>query len=181
MALKTAARRQPAGIRDEQVIEILVADGYHPDVIEAEAGVPIRVIFRRQDEHPCSDRVVFSSPRIERHLALRSVTVVDLPAVSSGDIRFTCGMGRYRGRIEIVSADARSAARQHTAILAVVLIAVAAFLGIAALAGSAAGAPASAVFAFGLLAADLLALAAVLRGSAGHLLHRSQSNPCPWR
>lgn len=172
MALKMAARRPSAGVRDHQVIEILVADGYHPDVIEAEAGVPIRVVFRRQDEHGCSDRVVFSSPRIERHLALRSVTVVDLPAVASGEIRFTCGMGRYRGRIDIVSADGRSAARQHTALRALAMIAVAASVSVVALAGSALDEPASAVFALGLFTADVLALVAIGGGYERRGIHR---------
>jgi Cu+-exporting ATPase len=172
VALKMTARRPSAGVRDHQVIEILVADGYHPDVIEAEAGVPIRVVFRRQDEDPCSDRVVFSSPRIERHLALRSVTVVDLPAVASGDIRFTCGMGRYRGRIEVVSADARSAARQHTAFRALTMIAVAASVSVVALAGLALDEPASAVLAFGLFAVDVVALVAIGGGYEMRGLHR---------
>lgn len=104
-------------MRDPQVIEILVADGYHPDVVRAEADVPIRVVFRRQDEDPCSDHVIFSRPRIERRLAGGCCTVVDLPAVTSGDIRFTCGMGRYRGRIQVVPAGARTAADLRAALV----------------------------------------------------------------
>ncbi len=85
------------------MIEVRVADGYHPDRIEAIAGVPIRIIFRREEDTPCSDHVVFSSPRLERRLAPRSTTIVDLPPHGGPEIRFTCGMGRYRGRIDLIA------------------------------------------------------------------------------
>lgn len=90
-----------------QLIELLVSDGYHPARVAAVAGIPIRLVFKRLDSDPCLDRVVFSAPHIERRLAPGSTTIVDLPAQRGGEIRFTCAMGRYRGRIE-VAADARS-------------------------------------------------------------------------
>ena len=99
MALSAVQRR--LGSDDgPQVIEIVVANGYHPSVVEARAGVPLRLVFHRLDAHECSDRVVFSEPRLIRHLAPGADTVVDLPAAGPGEVRFTCGMGRYRGRIE---------------------------------------------------------------------------------
>jgi hypothetical protein len=82
-----------------QVFEVLVANGYHPSVVEARAGVPIRLVFLRRDRQDCSDRVVFSEPRLVRHLAPQSDTIVDLPAAAAGEIRFTCGRGQYRGRL----------------------------------------------------------------------------------
>ncbi len=86
-----------------QVVDVIVDRGYHPGVIVARAGIPLRLVFRRDDRDVCSERVVFSSPRIDRHLALTGVTTVELPAQPPGDVRFTCGMGRYRGRIELVA------------------------------------------------------------------------------
>ncbi len=93
------ARLDPSG---RQVVEITVRAGYRPGEILARAGVPLRIVFRREDEDACTERVVFSAPRLERHLAPMGTTTVDLPAQPSGDIRFTCGMGRYRGHIELV-------------------------------------------------------------------------------
>jgi hypothetical protein len=95
-----------------QVIEVLVSEGYHPDRIQAVAGRPIRLVFRRTVDDPCMDRIVFSSPRLERHLAPRSTTVVDLPASQEPEIRFTCGMGRYHGRIELTTDGASSSQRR---------------------------------------------------------------------
>lgn len=85
-----------------QLVEITVRGGYRPRLIRARAGVPLRIVFRRDDDDACSERVVFSAPRLDRRLAPAGVTTVDLPAQPAGDIRFTCGMGRYRGRIELV-------------------------------------------------------------------------------
>ncbi len=97
MAVSLGRREEPGG--DAQRVEIVVANGYHPSVVEVAADVPIRLVFHRVDAHECSDRVVFSEPRLVRHLAPGATTIVDLPAAGPGEVRFTCGMGRYRGRI----------------------------------------------------------------------------------
>jgi Cupredoxin-like domain len=92
-----------------QVVEITVRAGYRPGEILARAGLPLRIVFRREDEDVCTERVVFSAPRLERRLAPTGTTTVDLPAQPPGDIRFTCGMGRYRGHIELVEAGTQPA------------------------------------------------------------------------
>jgi len=111
------ARLEPQGLL--QVVEVAVRGAYRPNAIVARAGVPLRILFCRDDDDSCSERVVFSTPRIDRRLAPNRVTAVDLPAQPAGEIRFTCGMGRYRGRIELVDAAARRSAlaryRDHVA------------------------------------------------------------------
>ena len=59
-------------------------------------------MFRREDDDACSERVVFSTPKLDRRLAATGATTIDLPAQPPGAIRFTCGMGRYRGQIEFI-------------------------------------------------------------------------------
>lgn len=86
----------------QQVVDVTVHRGYQPDSIRAVAGLPLRIVFRREDEDACSERVVFSSPHVDRRLSATGATTVDLPAQPRGEIRFTCGMGRYRGRIVLV-------------------------------------------------------------------------------
>lgn len=85
-----------------QVVEITVRGGYRPSAILARAGVPLRLVFRRDDDDVCSERVVFSAPRLDRRLVPTGTTTIDLPAQRPGEVRFTCGMGRYRGHIELV-------------------------------------------------------------------------------
>lgn len=91
-----------------QVVQIVVDRGYHPAAIVARARVPLRIVFRRDDLDACSERVVFSAPRLDRRIAPTGTTTIDLPAQPPGEIRFTCGMGRYRGHIELVDAPVPS-------------------------------------------------------------------------
>ncbi len=91
-----------------QVVEVTVHGGYHPDAIVARAGLPLRLVFRRDDDDICSERVVFSTPRLDRRLVPTGTTTIDLPAQPPGEIRFTCGMGRYRGHIGLVEERAPS-------------------------------------------------------------------------
>jgi len=90
--------------RGQQVVDVSVHRGYQPDSILALSGLPLRLVFHRQDDDSCSERVVFSAPRLDRRLASTGSTTIDLPAQPPGEIRFTCGMGRYRGRIVLVNA-----------------------------------------------------------------------------
>lgn len=85
-----------------QVVDITVRGGYSPASIQVVAGLPLRLRFRRDDDDDCSERVVFSTSRVDCRLATSGLTTVDLPAQPPGVIRFTCGMGRYRGRIEVL-------------------------------------------------------------------------------
>jgi len=92
------ARMDPAG---DQVVEITVDHRYRPQSIVARAEVPLRLVFHRMDDEPCSERVVFSSPHIDRRLAPHGDTTIVLPPQPPGEVRFTCAMGRYRGQIEL--------------------------------------------------------------------------------
>ena len=98
----TRARPDASG---GQTVEIAVHGGYRPAAIRARAGVPLRIVFRRDDQDACSERVVFSAPRLDRRLAPSGTTIVELPAQPAGEVRFTCGMGRYRGSIELVDRE----------------------------------------------------------------------------
>ncbi len=84
-----------------QIVHVTVRDGYRPGTIVARAGVPIRLVFHRDEEVACSERVIFSSPHLDRHLAPHGATVIELPAQGPGEVRFTCAMGRYRGLVRL--------------------------------------------------------------------------------
>lgn len=89
------------GLHGDQVVEIVVDRGYRPQSIVARAGMPLRLVFHRRDDDPCADRIVFSAPHVDRRLARDAATTIVLPAQPPGKIRFTCGMGRYHGQIEL--------------------------------------------------------------------------------
>lgn len=110
------ARFDPAG---NQIVDVIVHRGYQPSSIRARAGVPLRIVFRRRDDDACSERVVFSAPRLDRRLSTTGATTIDLPAQPPGEIRFTCGMGRYRGHIELVETPGPSLMGRLRRVLAV--------------------------------------------------------------
>lgn len=95
-------------LTDRQVVDVVVDRGYRPKRITARAGRPLRLVFRLHDADPRSARVVFSEPRLNRLLEPAGTTIIDLPARGPGVVRFTCGMGRYRGRIAFVDERASS-------------------------------------------------------------------------
>ena len=112
------ATRAHVDAQGHQVVDVTVHDGYHPDRIVARAGLPLRLVFRRVEDDACSERVVFSSPRFDRRLAAIATTTIDLPAQPAGHVRFTCGMGRYRGRISLVDDRSLSAGEPARALIA---------------------------------------------------------------
>jgi Cu+-exporting ATPase len=92
--------REPES-QGRQVIHIEVDGGYRPAVVHARPGSAIRLVFHRIDDDDCTERVIFSTPRLERRLTAYDSTPVDLLAQEEGEIRFTCGMGRYSGVIRL--------------------------------------------------------------------------------
>jgi hypothetical protein len=90
------------GVSPEHVIGITVDHGFRPSRAVAPAGEPLVLVFRKLDQDECSERVVFSSPRVERRLPAGAYTTVRLPPQPPGEIRFTCGMGRYQAVIQLV-------------------------------------------------------------------------------
>lgn len=82
-------------------VRIRVRGGYVPDTIHAQAGVPLRLVFRREETSPCSEQVVF--PAFGKSVTLppgEQVAVELLPEVP-GEYEFTCAMGMLHGRLII--------------------------------------------------------------------------------
>lgn len=97
----------PAGMTADgvQEVAIVVRAGYHPNRIRVRAGMPVRIVFHRQEADPCTDRVFFSEPRIDRMLAPYAATTVAFTPERAGSYLFTCEEGRFRGHLIVVSRD----------------------------------------------------------------------------
>lgn len=80
-----------------QEVAIEVRGGYTPNAVRAKAGVPLTLIFDRQDKSPCSEEIVISDFGIRRFLPAFEKTRVDIPAPTAGTHEFTCGMGMLHG------------------------------------------------------------------------------------
>ena len=92
-----------AQVRDgvqEAVIE--VKGGYSPSVIEAEAGMPLRLVFDRKEDGECSSHVVFSDFGTDLALPAFRTTTLTLHPDKAGDYPFACGMNMLHGTLRIL-------------------------------------------------------------------------------
>lgn len=92
-----------APLRDgvqEAVVE--VKGGYNPAVIEAEAGMPLRLIFDRKEDGECSSHVVFSDFGVDLALPSFRTTTLTLHPDQPGEYPFACGMNMLHGTLRIL-------------------------------------------------------------------------------
>jgi plastocyanin domain-containing protein len=82
-----------------QEITIRVQGGYDPSEIEVRSGRPVRLLFDRQEDNPCSDELVIPDFKIHRSLAPHATTTVELTPTAAGVHEFRCGMGMLHGRL----------------------------------------------------------------------------------
>lgn len=92
-----------APLRDgvqEAVVE--VKGGYNPAVIEAEAGMPLRLIFDRKEDGECSSHVVFSDFGVDLALPAFRTTTLTLHPDQPGEYPFACGMNMLHGMLRVL-------------------------------------------------------------------------------
>ncbi len=96
-----AGQTSPAATAESGVITINVYDtAYAPDVIHAEAGVPLKLRLVTQDVRSCSRAFVIPSLNVQRLLDATGVAEVDIPPQEKGtQMPFSCSMGMYGGII----------------------------------------------------------------------------------
>ena len=85
-----------ATVETVQRLAVAVTDGYDPDTILLEAGVPAELTFA--EGHGCLGRVVFDSLGIEAELEHGGATVT-IPALEPGTYGFRCGMDMVHGTL----------------------------------------------------------------------------------
>ncbi len=67
-----------------QEVRITVKGGYSPDVIRVKEGVPLRLVFDRQEASDCSDRVVFPDFQASKSLVPFATTTLEFTPTKSG-------------------------------------------------------------------------------------------------
>lgn len=87
-----------------QSITVLVKGGYSPNTIEAVAGVPLKIIFDRQEGGSCTDKVIFSDQGIVKDLPAFKRTEVIFTPSSIGTYDFACGMNMVHGTLIVKDA-----------------------------------------------------------------------------
>lgn len=90
---------EPAG---QQRVEVQVnAGGYEPSEVEARAGQPLTLVFTRTTDQGCGHELSIPSEDITRELPLDEPVAVTFTPRETGEIRFTCGMDMYDGKIVV--------------------------------------------------------------------------------
>ena len=85
-----------------QEVIVTVKGGYSPDRVEVRQGVPVRLVFDRQETGDCTSRVVFSDFGINQSLPAYAQTSVELLPERTGEFGFACGMNMVHGRLVVV-------------------------------------------------------------------------------
>ena len=99
-------KQRSAVVKDGfQNVTITVKGGYSPDVIKVVRGVPVRIMFDRQESGDCSSRVVFPDFKINQGLPADAVTIVEFTPETAGEFGFACGMNMLHGRLVVVESD----------------------------------------------------------------------------
>ncbi|MBI4200252.1 MAG: cupredoxin domain-containing protein [Chloroflexi bacterium] len=105
-------RRGPAqaALRPEgyQEATIAICGRYRPGTIRVWRDVPVRLRFVRNEDEPCSERVVFSAFGVDRRLPAFQETVVEFVPTVPGTYLFTCQRGMYRGKLVVAASGGRS-------------------------------------------------------------------------
>ncbi len=95
---KTAAATMTG---DVQEVRITVKGGYSPDRIQVRQGVPVRLVFDRQENSDCSSRVVFPDFQMSRSLKPFGTTTMEFTPDKAGSFGFACGMNMLHGTIVV--------------------------------------------------------------------------------
>jgi Cu+-exporting ATPase len=82
-----------------QEVTVTVKGGYSPNVVRVRQGVPLRIVFDRQESGECTSRVVFPDFALNRSLSAYGKTTVDLLPDRAGEFGFACGMNMIHGKL----------------------------------------------------------------------------------
>ncbi|HEY3212180.1 MAG TPA: heavy metal translocating P-type ATPase [Actinomycetota bacterium] len=102
-----------------QEVEITVKGGYSPNLIRVQEGVPLRLVFDRQENSDCSARVVFPDFGVSKSLAAFGRTTVELMPARAGEFGFACGMNMLHGTLLVEPGDGNGEVRAETSEMAI--------------------------------------------------------------
>ncbi len=80
-----------------QTVSVTVNGGYSPNRVRVRAGMPVRLVFDRQESGDCTSRVVFPELGVSADLPAYARTAVDLLPSEAGEYGFACGMNMVHG------------------------------------------------------------------------------------
>jgi P-type Cu+ transporter len=78
---------------------VTVRGGYSPEVLRVRQGVPVELVFDRQESGDCTSRVVFPDFQVSAGLPAYRQTTVRLDPAAAGEFGFACGMNMIHGTL----------------------------------------------------------------------------------
>ena len=84
-----------------QELTVVVKGGYAPDLIQVRVGVPLRLVFDRQESGDCTSRVVFPDFGVTHALPAFQRTAVEFTPDRLGEFGFACGMNMVHGTLRV--------------------------------------------------------------------------------
>lgn len=84
-----------------QEVEIRVEGGYDPGVVRLKRGVPVRLVFDRQETSSCSEEIVLPAFGIRKFLPAFKKTAIELTPKEAGTFDITCGMSMLHGKLVV--------------------------------------------------------------------------------
>ena len=82
-----------------QEVEIEVKGGYDPGVIRVKRGVPVKLVFNRQETSSCSEELVIPAFGVRRFLPPFERTTIEVTPREAGTFEITCGMSMLHGKL----------------------------------------------------------------------------------
>ncbi len=86
-----------------QEVRVRVKGGFSPERIVVPAGVPVRLVFMREETASSSESVVFADFGKSVMLPPYHEVVVDLPASEPGEHEFASESGDLQGRLVVMA------------------------------------------------------------------------------
>lgn len=86
-----------------QEVRITVKDGYSPDVVRVKQGIPVKLVFQRDERSRCSEELVIKNLGLRKTLAPFAATPIEFTPTGVGEFPFACGMDMLHGKIVVES------------------------------------------------------------------------------
>ncbi|MFE2581443.1 heavy metal translocating P-type ATPase [Streptomyces sp. NPDC059378] len=99
---RAGAARLEGGV---QRVDVTVRGGYSPDLIKVRQGMPVELVFDRQEAGECTSRVVFPDLKVGAGLPAHTRTTVRLHPDRPGSFGFACGMNMIHGTLLVEPSD----------------------------------------------------------------------------
>jgi Cu+-exporting ATPase len=84
-----------------QEVRITIRGGYRPNRIRARVGVPLRLVFDRQESGDCTSRVLFADFGASADLPAFGQASLELTPTAVGEYGFACGMNMIHGTLVV--------------------------------------------------------------------------------